>query len=906
MFLQLQPSLGGRVTSKGYKLPALKPEQEKLVRLVVEHLNATNTLPRSTWLMLDLGLDIDSFESLLDSVPSVYLHKPAKNSNDESVSPAIAGLGVVPGCEPLVAAFVRLFRVAAALYIRRPHQEAVLDKAQLKRILRNQVEEDVLKFLYALRGGHYPGLMRRNGKADGEMSVTVGLPVLEYRAIRSLEDYYQIQEARKEKAEDQDAATRGFLAAACQHWRETDEWPLLIDFAVRHRNHWNVVRLLEELQERLWHRTWIQDTTDRISDKRIHLKIEGVLAGENSSEDLKILVQIIKGFVGQFEATEGNTGISYEELARALNLPKEVVRRVGLLLQHEAYSGVFFDQLPNWVATTNKAVTRYKGIKDVAEYIARRNEQGKRETQRSLPKPEIAEAPPAKQSLGQYTLLEEIGRGANGIVWKAEDAQGVAQAIKLLNELDEQDADRLKKELKLAATLRHDGLVTYLSTELEVSQGQHYVRMELIKGSSLKHIVGWNNEKCIPQSADQFIYWFRALLPPLSYMHAARVVHRDLHAGNIMLTRKGALKIVDYGSARVFKETEGNRTFAIPGTYNHSAPEVWEDPSSASPSSDFFSLGVISYLLMTGKVPFWAGSVGKLHTKIAACDYINPKDVRAELPAWLDALIRTLLLKDPEKRWHDAGAIGQLLELAEKDPAAADQLAQKELEDRSPKSAGTSNPWAQYGLPYRPEGGTPVLTGQEIKVFSNRFPDRYVKSAIPKAARLILDREYVVAGYVPGKNSVYLEPVEASGVSSDDVALSVSVQYQIRNTDEDRHDYDLLIVVTNTGRRVVDDYLLEVEVPSLVLSGDRLENDLPPRKTRSHTFFQLSKKHSDLRTSFFPGKTARTSIPYHFDDDIHREVHEGAGERHNVRVTVYADGIPAKKLEMPLDLLNNY
>jgi serine/threonine protein kinase len=888
-----------------FGLPAMNAEQENLVKLAVEHYDRTGTKPTSTGLMLQLKMDVDQFQALLDSVPAVYLHKPPGSASDETMFPAMTGLMLVPGNEALIEGFLRLFRVASAVFLRNPQEDVVFSKDRVRTLLPKASDKDFLKFSFALLGGYYPGLMQKSGRADGEWSVSAGMPVLEFRAIRSLENYYQIINARKSRPANLDADLHRLQADVCDYWKRKGEWPDLLDFVRRYRNRANIVRLLAELPERLWHRINTDSLTAHLVGSTIRLKLEGVVAAGNCAKELETLVQMIHGFVAHFDATHGKVPISYLDLARNIGLDDELVRRVGLLIQHEAYTGIFIEDEPKWNAPVRKDVTRYKKLKDIHDFIARKNEQAKRELQRNYPTP-ITSATAAKRTIGRYALLQELGKGANGVVWRAEDADGSVQAIKLLEKLNQEEAKRLARELKLAATLRHEGLVTYLSTDLELMDDQHFIRMELVDGSSIKEFVGWKGQTCRPQSVSQFIHWYRGILPPLAHMHAARVVHRDLHAGNVMITRSGAIKIVDYGSARLIKEIDGTKTFSIPGTSTHTAEEVWEDPSSATPSSDYFSLGVIGYLLLTGQVPFWDQSVPKLYRRIQACHFTPPREVRADIPVWADALIRTMILKDANKRWQDAGAIDKLLELALTDTAAADQIAEQELERRLPKLAGPPNPWEQYGLPYKVEGGTPVLTGQELKAFSIDFPDQYMDSNPPRPARLSLDKMYIVAGRLVGKDAYFLEPAEPSEPLKDGVALSAAIQFRVRNHSQARHDYDLIIKVTNLGSRTVDDFLVEVEVPSMVLAASTLPNELPPRRTRTHRFFQFRKVDSDLSVRLHPGKMATVSLPYHFTDNVYDALNLEPAGVHTVRVWLYADEMAPRAVECPLSKLNNY
>jgi len=280
--------------------------------------------------------------------------------------------------------------------------------------------------------------------------------------------------------------------------------------------------------------------------------------------------------------------------------------------------------------------------------------------------------------LGQeYKLLEELGSGANGTVWSAVDRAGTKQAIKILHRVDESDREQISREILIAAKIEHSGLVRYLSQELEQADDRFFIRMELAEGSSLKELISWDGKNsCTPQPLPKILDFLENAIPPLEFLHQKNIIHRDLHAGNVIVTPDNALRLVDYGSARLRKESEGNTSFSVPGTLNHAAPEKWDDPSQVGPPSDYFSLGVMAYLMSTGVLPFWESSLGRLHTKILRGEYPHPKTFRTDLPDSIANMIMALLHKDVAERMQNPELILTIIQLLRQGPGFQKAVAQ--------------------------------------------------------------------------------------------------------------------------------------------------------------------------------------------------------------------------------------
>jgi serine/threonine protein kinase len=148
---------------------------------------------------------------------------------------------------------------------------------------------------------------------------------------------------------------------------------------------------------------------------------------------------------------------------------------------------------------------------------------------------------------GKYQLLELLGSGGNGAVWKARGQDGDIFALKIFHRRVEGDErKRVTRELGLAARIRDPLLVRYHSTDLEEDGETHFIRMELVEGKAIRALVGWQGgEHCQPQDAARVRRWMKGTIQALAKLHEVGIIHRDLHAGNILECTDGCLKIVD-------------------------------------------------------------------------------------------------------------------------------------------------------------------------------------------------------------------------------------------------------------------------------------------------------------------------------------------------------------------------
>jgi serine/threonine protein kinase len=262
--------------------------------------------------------------------------------------------------------------------------------------------------------------------------------------------------------------------------------------------------------------------------------------------------------------------------------------------------------------------------------------------------------PSAGQVFGsRYELVSRIAIGGMGEVWKANDSViGRTVAIKILKEEylgDPGFRERFRAESRHAALVNHEGIANVFDYGEE--DGSAYLVMELVPGEALSTIL--EREKILP--ATRVLHIVAQTASALHAAHQAGLVHRDIKPGNLLITPDGAVKITDFGIARLADQVPLTATGQVMGTVQYLAPEQ-AGGKPASPATDVYSLGIVAYEALAGKRPFR----GESQVAIAMAQIKEaPPELPASIPEPVRKLVMSCMAKKPEGRPASAHDLAQ-------------------------------------------------------------------------------------------------------------------------------------------------------------------------------------------------------------------------------------------------------
>ena len=255
----------------------------------------------------------------------------------------------------------------------------------------------------------------------------------------------------------------------------------------------------------------------------------------------------------------------------------------------------------------------------------------------------------------RYELLEEIGRGGMGVVYRARDKRLEREiALKRLPE-NLKDHPRVvelfMREARASAALNHPNIVTIHDVDQE--DGVFFITMELLEGAPLNKIVE-SRGRLSSLDASRLGVQISA---GLGYAHDQHIIHRDIKSANLFFTHEKVVKIMDFGLAKMLEEVR-KATTVVGGTPFYMAPEQ-SAGSGIDHRADLYALGVTLFELVTGKVPFPDGDISFHHRHTPAPD---PREREPSVPEAMAVLILHLMAKDPDERIQTAGEVGSQLQ----------------------------------------------------------------------------------------------------------------------------------------------------------------------------------------------------------------------------------------------------
>jgi tRNA A-37 threonylcarbamoyl transferase component Bud32 len=261
----------------------------------------------------------------------------------------------------------------------------------------------------------------------------------------------------------------------------------------------------------------------------------------------------------------------------------------------------------------------------------------------------------AARRLGQYVLMEEIGRGANGLVYRARHTMlRRPVAVKLLSPdlTNESNAARFEREVQMTSQLTHPNTVAIYDYG-HTPEGLFYYAMEYLAGIDLDQLV----RQFGLQPEARVIHILRQVCGSLAEAHGIGLIHRDIKPANVVLTRRAGVadlvKVLDFGLVKAVgpSGSDSKATRSIVGTPHFMSPEAIDKPASVDARSDIYSVGAVGYWLLAGKTLFDSDQVDALLVKQVKEQPLRPSErVSANASAELEEVIMRCLAKNPEDR----------------------------------------------------------------------------------------------------------------------------------------------------------------------------------------------------------------------------------------------------------------
>ena len=277
------------------------------------------------------------------------------------------------------------------------------------------------------------------------------------------------------------------------------------------------------------------------------------------------------------------------------------------------------------------------------------------------------------KTLGKYRLIERLGRGGMAEVYKAYQPRlDRYVAVKLMHGYlaeDEGFVERFQREAKAIAALHHPHIVQV--HDFDIQDDVYYMVQEYVEGGTLKSKLKEANEQGKPIPLEETIRIMTAICQAVDYAHKQGRIHRDIKPDNIMFDQHDRPVLTDFGIASIVGGTRLTATGAMVGTPTYMSPEQGKG-FPGDERSDVYSLGVVLYEMVTGRVPFDADTPFAVVLKHVNDPLPMPRTLNPDIPPSIERVILKALAKEPEDRYQTAAELGQSLQEIAQDITAPD------------------------------------------------------------------------------------------------------------------------------------------------------------------------------------------------------------------------------------------